>query len=81
MGAEGELQEVASSGKAVVRIKESEARRGVASMEKDTPSRSGSVKQIGGTKDKTGLERQIREMNEKLLEMRKLLHNRSMLQA
>ena len=65
VGAEGGLQEVASSGKAVVRIKESEEQRGVASMERD----------------KTGLERQIREMNEKLLEMRELLHNRNMLQT
>ena len=31
--------------------------------------------------DKTGLERQIREMNEKLLEMRELLHNLNMLQT
>ena len=65
VGAEGGLQEVASSGKAVVRIKESEEQRGVASMERD----------------KTGLERQIREMNEKLLEMRELLHSRNMLQT
>ena len=65
MGAEGGLQEVASSGKAVVRIKESEEQRSAASMERD----------------KTGLERQIREMNEKLLEMRELLHNQNMLQT
>ena len=65
VGAEGGLQEVASSGKAVVRIKESEEQRSVASMERD----------------KTGLERQIREMNEKLLEMRELLHNQNMLQT
>ena len=72
------------------RIKKSEVRKGVALAQHGAPSRSESLRQIGAkeskvdetrTNDKTGLERKIREMNEKLMEVQNLLQDQSMLQA
>ena len=72
------------------RIKKSEVRKSVALAQHGAPSRSESLRQIGAkegkvdetrTNDKTGLERKILEMNEKLMEVQNLLQDQSMLQA